>query len=80
MDENGRRVPAIPRDRAAASVTSHDKTNPNDGADLPIKCEISLLVSYGGEGLEEMVRGREFLPTLMIDEHGVHELLKKGVP
>ncbi|XP_005734020.1 UDP-N-acetylhexosamine pyrophosphorylase isoform X1 [Pundamilia nyererei] len=79
IDENGRRVPAIPRDGAAGSVTDDGKRNLKDGTDLPIKCEISPLVSYGGEGLEELVKGKEFQPTLTIDKEGVHQLVKNGV-
>lgn len=79
IDENGRRVPAIPRAGGAGSVTDDGNRNLKDGTDLPIKCEISPLVSYGGEGLEELVKGQEFQPTLMIDEHGVHQLVKNGV-
>ncbi|XP_037325411.1 UDP-N-acetylhexosamine pyrophosphorylase isoform X1 [Pungitius pungitius] len=79
IDENGRHVPAIPRSGGAGSFSDDGKTNLKDGTDLPIKCEISPLVSYGGEGLEELVKGKEFQPNLMIDETGVHQLVKNGV-
>uniref|UniRef100_H3D6L7 UDP-N-acetylhexosamine pyrophosphorylase n=1 Tax=Tetraodon nigroviridis TaxID=99883 RepID=H3D6L7_TETNG len=79
IDENGRRLPAIPRDAAADSVTDDGNRNLKDGTDLPIKCEISPLVSYGGEGLEELVRGREFQPALVIDQSGVHQLVRNGI-
>ncbi|XP_030647284.1 UDP-N-acetylhexosamine pyrophosphorylase isoform X1 [Chanos chanos] len=79
IDENGTRVPAIPRDGAAGAGTADVSQNLKDGTDLPIKCEISPLVSYGGEGLEKLVSGREFRPTLVIDETGVHELVKNGL-
>ncbi|XP_040040650.2 UDP-N-acetylhexosamine pyrophosphorylase isoform X1 [Gasterosteus aculeatus] len=79
IDENGRHVPAIPRSGGAGRFSDDGKTNLKDGTDLPIKCEISPLVSYGGEGLEELVKGQEFHPNLMIDETGVHQLVKNGV-
>uniref|UniRef100_W5KW55 UDP-N-acetylhexosamine pyrophosphorylase n=1 Tax=Astyanax mexicanus TaxID=7994 RepID=W5KW55_ASTMX len=79
IDENGTRLPAIPRHGPAGTHTPDGSQNLKDGTDLPIKCEISPLVSYGGEGLEDLVKGREFHPALIIDESDVHEQVRNGL-
>ncbi|XP_078543295.1 UDP-N-acetylhexosamine pyrophosphorylase isoform X1 [Lissotriton helveticus] len=80
IDENGTRIPAIPLNSAnGVSEVIDANKNLKDANDQPIQCEISPLISYSGEGLEKNVNNREFHPPLLIDERGIHELVKNGL-
>lgn len=52
-----------------------DKLRLSETEDPPVKFEISPLISYFGEGLEECLKDRKFQSPFILDENTVQELL-----
>lgn len=66
--KNGTPIPDIPSKNChSRSATINSQANDCDDSESVV-CEISPLVSYAGEGLEKIVKGKSFVPPLLITE------------
>ncbi|KAI0237710.1 UDP-N-acetylhexosamine pyrophosphorylase [Lamellibrachia satsuma] len=67
--DNGAPIPHIPSSNSgkANGVKKADDNSRTEDAEEPnVVCEISPLLSYGGEGLEALVKGKHFVPPLVL--------------
>jgi len=73
-NEDGSPIPHIQRlcsnGKGDASETNGNGTSHREDSDEPVVCEISPLLSYAGEGLDDLVKGKEFVPPLVLKAPG----------
>ncbi|XP_071955450.1 UDP-N-acetylhexosamine pyrophosphorylase-like isoform X2 [Antedon mediterranea] len=70
VDKNDSLIPAIPRKpkTMASDKNGNDRRSANDVDHSLVICEVSPLVSYAGEGLEEVVSNKRFQSPLLLTE------------
>jgi UDP-N-acetylglucosamine/UDP-N-acetylgalactosamine diphosphorylase len=68
LRQDGSHISDIPSDRDNNNINGD--SHAQDCEETPIVCEISPLVSYDGEGLEERVRSKGLVPPLSIVSEG----------